>query len=46
MYEGTLEQIIKNNDEWGEYRLLRAKKNEIDVDNRKDKDQFEFNKQF
>ena len=46
MYEGTPEQIEECDDEWGEYRLLPAKANDIDVDNGNDKDQFEFNKEF
>ena len=30
----------------GRVQIVTGEKNEVDVDNRKDKDQFEFNKQF
>ena len=45
MYEGNPEEIEKGNDELGEYRLLRAKEKEIDVDNGNDNNPFEFNEE-
>ena len=43
MFEGTPEEIEKGNNEWGEYKLLRAKENEIGLDSENDNNQFVFN---